>query len=195
MVLCSYFGCKNRSERKTPGITFHRFPLKNPNKLHEWVKQMHVVDWMPTKHTRLCSKHFEKKWFYKTSTKMYLLDQAVPTIFEEISKYVQIKDIKQSPSENRASYTSTSLETPSTLSHANDCKNPKKKSLIRQLFAEKVKNEQKTKLINILHQKVRRLQKRVVLLKQIIKDLKRNKKLSSQNSVLNVRHENVINIY
>ncbi|XP_072399407.1 uncharacterized protein [Diabrotica undecimpunctata] len=106
--------------------------------------------------TKICTKQFsannnlnkdfplriQEKWFYESRNKTYLSDDAVPTIFEEIPKYIQIKGTTRSHSEEE------------------------------QLFAEKVKNKQKTKQIKVLHQKIRRLQKRVVSLKQIIKDLK-----------------------
>lgn len=49
-----------------------------------WIRNTGRKNWTPFKHDRLCSKHFEKKWFYKArdSPTVRLLAQAVPTIFE-----------------------------------------------------------------------------------------------------------------
>ncbi|CAH1995271.1 unnamed protein product [Acanthoscelides obtectus] len=91
MVLCSAFDCKNRSENKVPGITFHRFRLKDPTRNVIWLKNMHLADWFPTKNSRICSKHFEIHAFYKVGNRTSLLDDAVPTIFEELLKHLQTK--------------------------------------------------------------------------------------------------------
>lgn len=59
--------------------------------MNAWVKQMHIADWTPTSSSRICSKHFEKELFYKIGNKTCLLDDAVPTVFEEIPRYLQSK--------------------------------------------------------------------------------------------------------
>lgn len=56
---------------------------------------MYIKDWMPTQNDRLCSKHFEKKLFYHIGDKTCLLDDAVPTIFLELPKYIQTVAIKK----------------------------------------------------------------------------------------------------
>lgn len=66
-----------------------RFPLKDPQRSSRWIKQMHIADWTPTTNTRLCSKHFESHFFYKIGNKTCLVDDAVPTIFLELPKYLQ----------------------------------------------------------------------------------------------------------
>lgn len=81
---CSAYSCKSRSEKKVPGITFHRFPINDTNKLAVWVQKMHVVDWTPTTNDKLCSLHFDGSLFYKSGEKTCLLHGAIPTKFEEL---------------------------------------------------------------------------------------------------------------
>lgn len=53
---------------------------------------MNMLNFMPRKTQRICSKHFEEIWFYHTPMgKVKLLNQAVPTIFKGMPKYVQVK--------------------------------------------------------------------------------------------------------
>lgn len=66
-----------------------RFPLKDPERNCVWLKNMKLDGFEPTKNHRLCSKHFEAHFFYKSGEKTSLLNQAVPTIFMELPKSVQ----------------------------------------------------------------------------------------------------------
>lgn len=66
------------------------FP-KDLERRKAWIDNMRIENWEPTTNERICSRHFEDKWFYKTDTqsKVRLLNQAVPTIFPELPKYLQ----------------------------------------------------------------------------------------------------------
>ncbi|CAH2013055.1 unnamed protein product, partial [Acanthoscelides obtectus] len=61
-----------------------RFRLKDPTRNGIWLKNMHLADWFPTKNRLL-------KAFYKVGNRTSLLDDAVPTIFEELPKHLQTK--------------------------------------------------------------------------------------------------------
>ena len=64
--------CNNRSG--TPGISFYRLPLKDPNLLKQWLAKIRREDDIPlTKYSRVCSVHFEGG---KKTGKM-----SVPTLF------------------------------------------------------------------------------------------------------------------
>ena len=56
---------------------------------------MQIHDWEPTTNDRLCSKHFDEKWFYKTDTesRVRLLNEAVPTVFPDMPQYIQPKKV------------------------------------------------------------------------------------------------------
>ncbi|CAH1977946.1 unnamed protein product [Acanthoscelides obtectus] len=184
MVLCSAFGCKNRSENKVPGITFHRFPLKDPTKNGIWLKNMHLADWFPTKNSRICSKHFETHAFYKVGNRTSLLDDAVPTIFEELPKHLQTKVTKRPHPRSRQLITPTASISRKNDPPQEDPDTPRKKHLRRQLFAERVKSQEKSREIKVLNQRVRRLKRHIVSLKQVLKASKQNNLVSSESSVL-----------
>ncbi|XP_050500468.1 52 kDa repressor of the inhibitor of the protein kinase-like isoform X2 [Diabrotica virgifera virgifera] len=91
MVNCSAYGCKSRSTKNEVGVTFHRFPKDEP-KRSLWIDNMKIKNFTPTKNHRICSKHFENNYFYETTTgKSNLLNQAEPTIFNELPKSVRPK--------------------------------------------------------------------------------------------------------
>ncbi|XP_030749269.1 zinc finger protein 724-like isoform X3 [Sitophilus oryzae] len=102
VVSCSVFNCKRRSDKKEPGVTFHRFPKEDERK-KRWVLAL-KLDRDPTRHDRVCSKHFEEKCFNTTSSKRYLLYGAVPTIFSELPTIHLPKDKKKEKREEKVSY-------------------------------------------------------------------------------------------
>lgn len=52
---------------------------------------MHTVEnWKPSKNDRLCSKHFEPKYFYNVNDRIRLLQKTVPTIFERGPEFVKV---------------------------------------------------------------------------------------------------------
>ena len=60
---CAALNCTTR--KGSPGISFHRFPHRNPELLTKWVHNMKRSDisvktkqWVPNEHSLLCSKHF-----------------------------------------------------------------------------------------------------------------------------------------
>ncbi|MCP4488501.1 MAG: THAP domain-containing protein, partial [Gammaproteobacteria bacterium] len=83
-------------------ITFHTFPLKNPDLLDRWVKNLHRADFVPTKYSRICSLHFTEADFQSERTdkiacrkrsrgdlqKRRLNLMAEPTIFVNLPKYL-----------------------------------------------------------------------------------------------------------
>lgn len=83
---CCAFGCSNNSlkteciERK---VSFHRFPHNKPELMKQWLNNIKREDFVPTKHTKICSDHFEPHLFYtqKTNNIKMLVADAVPTLF------------------------------------------------------------------------------------------------------------------
>ncbi|XP_061721823.1 uncharacterized protein LOC133528445 isoform X4 [Cydia pomonella] len=72
MVVCALNGCHNTSvnKNKPPDITFHAFP-HDPTIAARWTKLVRLnrndICWKPTKHSRICSLHFDDKSKYITS--------------------------------------------------------------------------------------------------------------------------------
>nr|XP_045007673.1 transmembrane protein 19 isoform X4 [Jaculus jaculus] len=77
---CAAAGCAN-TYNKHINISFHRFPL-DPKRRKEWVRLVRRKNFVPGKHTFLCSKHFEASCFDLTGQTRRLKMDAVPTIFD-----------------------------------------------------------------------------------------------------------------
>ncbi|KAM8982093.1 THAP domain-containing protein 2 [Sarcophilus harrisii] len=77
---CAAAGCA-ATYNKHINISFHRFPL-DPQRRKEWVRLVRRKNFVPGKHTFLCSKHFEASCFDLTGQTRRLKMDAVPTIFD-----------------------------------------------------------------------------------------------------------------
>ena len=53
---CCCFGCKSR-QQKGSGLKFFKIP-KDVDLQQKWITAIKRENWMPTEHTRMCSKHF-----------------------------------------------------------------------------------------------------------------------------------------
>ena len=98
---CSAINC---TARKDPsGISFRRFPHKNPNLLSKWVHAMKRKDWAPTEHSLLCSNHFDESCFVVRPGKSgrRLFDHAVPTKFSFGKSYLDKPQTKRKPTKKR----------------------------------------------------------------------------------------------
>ena len=89
MPQCIAYGCNNRSEDLSKGISFFRLPLKNPALLKTWIAKLRLEN-PPIKETsRICSAHFEDcfecdlkaELLPGTKSRPRLKPDAVPTIF------------------------------------------------------------------------------------------------------------------
>ncbi|KAM6375493.1 THAP domain-containing protein 5-like isoform 2-T2 [Alca torda] len=87
MVYCSALNCQNATSGvyKNSTVTFYGFPLQNKPLLKQWIHNMGRDMGMPSKHQRLCSKHFEDSSFeidpLKIRKNRRLLKEAVPKKF------------------------------------------------------------------------------------------------------------------
>ncbi|XP_078393033.1 THAP domain-containing protein 2-like isoform X2 [Cetorhinus maximus] len=106
-----------------------RFP-SNPRRRTEWIRLVRRENFKPSKHTFLCSKHFEQTCFDRTGQTRRLREDAVPTIFD-FPPHMQNKLVsrktpltsagisnQQDPSK---SSTSTSTSTTSTSTSTSTC--------------------------------------------------------------------------
>ncbi|XP_019328987.1 PREDICTED: zinc finger protein 777-like isoform X1 [Aptenodytes forsteri] len=87
MVYCSALNCQNATSGvyKNSTVTFYGFPLQNQPLLKQWIHNMGRDMGTPSKHQRLCSKHFEDSSFeidpLKIRKNRRLLKEAVPKKF------------------------------------------------------------------------------------------------------------------
>jgi len=66
---CAAFGCKSgyKSNENDNSVTFHRFP-NDPELREKWMRANPRKDFVPTKHSRLCSLHFHPSDFVDVRT-------------------------------------------------------------------------------------------------------------------------------
>ncbi|CAI6365948.1 unnamed protein product [Macrosiphum euphorbiae] len=78
---CSGFNCISSSDVRKD-LSFHKFPLKEKERLQKWVHAVRRKDFKPTSSSTLCSLHFNENDFYSAvvSGKQMLKKSAVPTI-------------------------------------------------------------------------------------------------------------------
>ncbi|XP_068229561.1 THAP domain-containing protein 2-like [Palaemon carinicauda] len=96
---CAVLGCTKKFNKiSNPSITFHRFP-KDEVMRNEWVRALGRENFTPTIYSRLCSKHFREEDFIRTTLKVYLHSQAVPSVFEAFPEHLQRQEAEVSTSE------------------------------------------------------------------------------------------------
>uniref|UniRef100_A0A8C5M997 THAP domain-containing protein 5 n=1 Tax=Leptobrachium leishanense TaxID=445787 RepID=A0A8C5M997_9ANUR len=81
---CAAQFCRNRGSHglwKQRRVSFYPFPLRDKNRLQEWLENMKQSSWYPKKHQVLCSDHFTRDCFDIRWGIRYLKPNAVPTIF------------------------------------------------------------------------------------------------------------------
>lgn len=65
---CCALNCKNGYNNQVElGTTFHKFPLSKKDILTKWIKNLHRENFVPTKYSRICSKHFKESDFSNES--------------------------------------------------------------------------------------------------------------------------------
>lgn len=86
---CAAYGCTNNSLKiscKHAGISFHSFPLHDPDRLKKWLINLRRKDFVPSAYSFVCSEHFRKNdFFHQMFTKTRLLKKnAVPIKYAEM---------------------------------------------------------------------------------------------------------------
>ena len=57
-----------RGEKQDQKVTFHSFLLEDKHLLQTWLKRLARKDYVPTKHSKLCSLYFKFKGFVTDQT-------------------------------------------------------------------------------------------------------------------------------
>ncbi|CAK1586693.1 unnamed protein product [Parnassius mnemosyne] len=141
MVSCSILGCNSISQRKSDNITFHRFPKESAIR-NCWIIATGRDNWQPTKHSRVCSKHFEPHCFRRTKCLTLLSLRSIPKL-----------------------YVHPQLESPVETS-------PRKRKLQYKLLQKTNLTNKQKKKIAVLRSKSWRLQKKNANLSSVIEVLK-----------------------
>ena len=78
---CAAYGCTNRFSKDNT-ISFHKFPLSNPELCKRWVIATKRKNFLPTKYSFICSEHFLSTDYANSDChKPHLKEEAVPSIF------------------------------------------------------------------------------------------------------------------
>ncbi|XP_034038525.1 THAP domain-containing protein 5-like [Thalassophryne amazonica] len=88
-LFCMAPGCSNEGYKKKI-ISYHALPLRNKERLGQWLSAMKLKDPPVTRFSKVCSDHFERDCYERdfraelmgTKQKKFLKDTAVPTIFD-----------------------------------------------------------------------------------------------------------------
>ncbi|XP_034557448.1 THAP domain-containing protein 5-like [Notolabrus celidotus] len=83
---CSALNCKNDSGNGHDRKSFYKFPLQDPVRLQQWLRNMGRENWTPSRHQYICHEHFAPSCFKVRWGIRYLESDAVPTIFQEAEK-------------------------------------------------------------------------------------------------------------
>ncbi|XP_061576441.1 THAP domain-containing protein 5-like [Cololabis saira] len=83
---CSAPDCVNDSGSGNDGKSFYKFPLQDPARLQQWLRNMGREHWTPSRHQYICHEHFEPSCFKVRWGIRYLESDAVPTVFPELKK-------------------------------------------------------------------------------------------------------------
>ncbi|KAM9330604.1 THAP domain-containing protein 3-like [Gastrophryne carolinensis] len=98
-MTCVAYGCNNHFV-KGCGKQFFRFPMKDPERLTQWVVAIRRKNWRPSASSRICSDHFTNKDYMLRPGALVprLRLDAVPSIFEGFPK--RLKDRLQRKKKN-----------------------------------------------------------------------------------------------
>ncbi|XP_064487470.1 THAP domain-containing protein 3-like [Ornithodoros turicata] len=100
MGRCCYMGCQHRSGEatKASGVTFHCFP-RDPTLREAWVEAIGRTGWTPSKHSVVCSKHFQNRDMDRTSlARIRLRPGAVPIAHPSVSApELQVAQLSTAP--------------------------------------------------------------------------------------------------
>ncbi|KAK2846637.1 hypothetical protein Q5P01_009636 [Channa striata] len=83
---CSVQNCKNDSGTGNDRKSFYKFPLQDPVRLQQWLRNMGRGNWIPSRHQYICHEHFAPSCFKVRWGIRYLESDAVPTVFQEAEK-------------------------------------------------------------------------------------------------------------
>ncbi|XP_053176502.1 THAP domain-containing protein 5-like [Scomber japonicus] len=83
---CSAPNCKSDSGSGSDRRSFYKFPLQEPDRLQQWLRNMGRENWIPSRHQYICHEHFAPSCFKVRWGIRYLESDAVPTVFQKAEK-------------------------------------------------------------------------------------------------------------
>ena len=177
VVTCVAYGCTERMG-KDPNVSFHRFPHKNPERLRKWIQAIRHQDWLPTKHSYICSKHFTESSFVvrpgKDGCRLY--EHAIPSLFLSFPKHLQKSHVKRK-SPRKRKFVEQPTHSVEQLTHSE--RSPSK--ITKSIDSDHSYADDSLNAVEQLEQK-KELQKQVKVLKQKVH--RRDKKIKNIEQLL-----------
>ncbi|XP_029344022.1 THAP domain-containing protein 1-like isoform X1 [Acyrthosiphon pisum] len=173
---CSGFDCTSSSDVRKD-LSFHKFPLKEKERLQQWVHAVRRKDFKPTSSSTLCSLHFKETDFYSAvvSGKKMLKKSAVPTVFNfPIHLTTKIKERRILQRED----TTTTIAVHNT-ENTSTCETETK--FVDIGVQTKLTVEELDRTLQDLHRDKRILQQKLI---------RRDKRVSSMHEMLNLLKNN-----
>uniref|UniRef100_A0A3P8TCE6 THAP-type domain-containing protein n=2 Tax=Amphiprion percula TaxID=161767 RepID=A0A3P8TCE6_AMPPE len=99
---CSVPNCKNDTGNGNDRKSFYKFPLQDPVRLQQWLRNMGRENWTPSRHQYICHEHFAPSCFKVRWGIRYLESDAVPTLFQEAEKRKATEHSEKKPKRLRA---------------------------------------------------------------------------------------------
>lgn len=174
--------------RKHCCLFIYRFP-KDESLRQAWIRATRRKEFVPSKNTFLCSKHFRECDIDRTSVSCVRLRcGAVPSVFDAFPKHLQKNyATRKSPKKRHITEVNAhptdqpDLVNPGEGNTAVQTESPEKKRLKRKLEDTKGKLTRSRKKVKMLQQSNRRLAKRNGDLQSIITELKHKAFISEQS--------------
>ncbi|KAL0266492.1 UNVERIFIED_CONTAM: hypothetical protein PYX00_009011 [Menopon gallinae] len=118
VIVCAAPGCSRKKDNVTTrgsSVQFHRFPLRKPDVLAEWVKAMKTKNFKPNVNSYLCNAHFKDSDYElkPTNAGRHLKPNAVPSIMggKRLRKARKVRMKKQTESDTDSKGEVEQLET------------------------------------------------------------------------------------
>lgn len=99
---CSVPNCKSDSGSGSDRRSFYKFPLQDPDRLQQWLRNMGRENWIPSRHQYICHEHFAPSCFKVRWGIRYLESDAVPTVFQKAEKRKAMDHSEKKPKVLRA---------------------------------------------------------------------------------------------
>ena len=163
VICCAAFNCSIRFSKD--GIRFHKFPLKNEELCKRWILATRLESLVVNEHTVICEKHFKPSDYNNPfDPKSKLKEDSIPSIFIFPEHLMPSTSSKRKPPTERL---------------------PLQKKAKTDVFEKSEEDKLKEKLltsrkqIRNLHQQIRRKNKKIESLSEIITDLKERSLISA----------------
>ncbi|CAL1298682.1 unnamed protein product [Larinioides sclopetarius] len=149
-------------QKMPPKNLFSCFP-KDETRKNLWVKAIRRANWEPSKFSRLCSKHFPEDMIDRTSLSCVVKLRKLPTraVFEPAQSRLEVH-----PAANEVEKVLTEVTD-------NSSESPTKAIYKRQVVELGNIIEKKNKKLKVLQQKVRRYEKKIQNLSELLEHLKK----------------------